>query len=182
MRICTGEIFDSNVVYLITPLCSVRPDQYYTDVIARPMSGIGRKPVAGRDVEVVPRNSEMHISTKIQVVAEEEQQFLSRQQQFLSQGLPPQQSGAMPTGDQHITYAKRCFTGAAEYIIFFTPYAQNLPLEVSQCLWNAGVQKTPDRKVVGSPGVQGSPKKVRVQLFHQRSIYCWLPVIQMFAS
>ena len=31
---------------------SVRPDQYYTDVIARPMSGIGRKPVAGRDVEV----------------------------------------------------------------------------------------------------------------------------------
>ena len=37
----------------------------------------------------------------IQVVAEEEQQFLSRQQQFLSQGLPPQQSGAMPTGDQH---------------------------------------------------------------------------------
>ena len=36
----------------------------------------------------------------IQVVAEEEQQFLSRQQQFLSQGLPPQQSGAMPTGDQ----------------------------------------------------------------------------------
>ena len=23
-----------------------------------------------------------------------------------------------------------------------------------------GVQKTPDRKVVGSPGVQGSPKKV----------------------
>ena len=64
MRICTGEIFDSNVVYLITPLCSVRPDQYYTDVIARPMSGIGRKPVAGRDVEVVPRNSEMHIQPR----------------------------------------------------------------------------------------------------------------------
>ena len=91
---------------MIPPLCSVRPDQYYTDVIARPMSGIGRKPVAGRDVEVVPikeRNIGVHISTKIQVVAEEEQQFLSRQQQFLSQGLPPQQSGAMPTGDdQHM--------------------------------------------------------------------------------
>ena len=27
---------------------SVRPDQYYTDVIARPMAGIGRKPQAGR--------------------------------------------------------------------------------------------------------------------------------------
>ena len=40
----------------------------------------------------------------IQVVAEEEQQFLSRQQQFLSQGLPPQQSGAMPTGGQN----KKC--------------------------------------------------------------------------
>jgi len=83
----------------------VRPDQYYTDVIARPMGGIGRKPPAGREVEVV---------------AEEEQQFLARQQQLLAQGLPPQQAGAMPTG----------------------------------------VQKTPDRKVVGSPGVQGSPKKM----------------------
>jgi len=99
--------WDNNkkIAILYENMHSVRPDQYYTDVIARPMSGIGRKPVAGRDVEVV---------------AEEEQQFLSRQQQFLSQGLPPQQSGAMPTG----------------------------------------VQKTPDRKVVGSPGVQGSPKKM----------------------
>ena len=33
-----------------------------------------------------------------QVVAEEEQQFLARQQQLLAQGLPPQQAGAMPTG------------------------------------------------------------------------------------
>ena len=51
------------------------------------------------------------------------QQFLSRQQKYLAQGLPPSQGqgGAMPPG----------------------------------------VQKTPDRKVVGSPGVQGSPKKVR---------------------
>merc|ERR1719330_1954191 len=96
---------DKKIAILYENMHSVRPDQYYTDVIARPMSGIGRKPVAGRDVEVV---------------AEEEQQFLSRQQQFLSQGLPPQQSGGMPTG----------------------------------------VQKTPDRKVVGSPGVQGSPKKM----------------------
>ena len=42
-------------MFLISPFCSVRPDQYYTDVIARPMSGIGRKPVAGRDVEVEPK-------------------------------------------------------------------------------------------------------------------------------
>merc|ERR1719402_1334989 len=70
--------WDNNkkIAILYENMHSVRPDQYYTDVIARPMSGIGRKPVAGRDVEVV---------------AEEEQQFLSRQQQFLSQGLPPQQ-------------------------------------------------------------------------------------------
>ena len=86
----------------------MRPDQYYTDVIARPMSVVGRRtgPGPGREVEVV---------------AEEEQQFLTRQQQYLAQGVPPAQGGAsMPPG----------------------------------------VQKTPDRKVVGSPGVQGSPKKV----------------------
>merc|ERR1719312_2391145 len=46
--------------------------------------------------------------------------FLSRQQQYLAQGLPPSQGQSMPPG----------------------------------------VQKTPDRKVVGSPGVQGSPKKI----------------------
>ena len=63
----------------------------------------------------------------VQVVAEEEQQFLARQQQYLAQGLPPSQGQAMPPG----------------------------------------VQKTPDRKVVGSPGVQGSPKKVGC-----RSIIC----------
>ena len=93
--------------------CSVRPDQYYTDVIARPMSVVGRRtggPGPGREVEVV---------------AEEEQQFLSRQQQYLAQGVPPSQGGgSMPPG----------------------------------------VQKTPDRKVVGSPGVQGSPKKVAQSL------------------
>ena len=53
MKTCTGGYFASHdCMYLISPFCSVRPDQYYTDVIARPMSGIGRKPVAGRDVEV----------------------------------------------------------------------------------------------------------------------------------
>ena len=91
----------------------MRPDQYYTDVIARPMSVVGRRtggPGPGREVEVV---------------AEEEQQFLSRQQQYLAQGVPPSQGGgSMPPG----------------------------------------VQKTPDRKVVGSPGVQGSPKKVAESL------------------
>ena len=56
----------------------------------------------------------------MEVVAEDEQQFLMRQQQYLAQGLPPSQGQVMPPG----------------------------------------VQKTPDRKVVGSPGVQGSPKKV----------------------
>ena len=91
----------------------MRPEQYYTDVIARPMSVLGRRagPGPGREVEVV---------------AEEEQQFLSRQQQYLAQGLPPSQAGAM------------------------------MP---------PGVQKTPDRKVVGSPGVQGSPKKVAESLY-----------------
>jgi hypothetical protein len=57
------------------------------------------------------------------VVAEDEQQFLVRQQQYLQQGTTP-------------------------------PLAAGLP----------SVQKTPDRKTVGSPGVQGSPKKVKQQL------------------
>merc|ERR1719461_2440000 len=98
---------DKKIAILYENMHSVRPDQYYTDVIARPMAGIGRKPQAGREVEVV---------------AEDEQQFLARQQQYLAQGLPPSQGqgGPMPPG----------------------------------------VQKTPDRKVVGSPGVQGSPKKM----------------------
>ena len=56
----------------------------------------------------------------VQVVAEEEQHFLSRQQLFLQQGGAINPPGSIP----------------------------------------AGVQKTPDRKVVGSPGIQGSPKKV----------------------
>lgn len=99
---------DKKISILYENMHSVRPDQYYTDVIARPMSGIGRKPAAGKEIEVV---------------AEDEQFFLSRQQHFLQQGLPPT-SGAPGIG---------------------------IP---------TGVQKTPDRKVVGSPGVQGSPKKM----------------------
>merc|ERR1719290_136246 len=83
---------------------SVRPDQYYTDVIARPMV-IGRKPISSREVEIV---------------AEEEQQFLQRQQQYLAQGLPAAAiAGVVPPG----------------------------------------VQKTPDRQKMGSPGVQMSPSK-----------------------
>lgn len=99
---------DKKIAILYENMHSVRPDQYYTDVIARPMSVVGRRtgPGPGREVELV---------------AEEEQQFLTRQQQYLAQGVPPSQGGAsMPPG----------------------------------------VQKTPDRKVVGSPGVQGSPKKI----------------------
>ena len=61
---------------------SVRADQYYTDVIARPMitrrAGSGQGSGGGQVREV-------------EVVAEEEQQFLGRQQQYLAQGLPPSQ-------------------------------------------------------------------------------------------
>ena len=72
-----------------------------------------------------------HGQGAVEVVAEEEQQFLARQQQYLAQGLPPNQGAGMPPG----------------------------------------VQKTPDRKVVGSPGVQGSPKKVRqvFYIIHQKT-------------
>merc|ERR1719381_79577 len=101
---------DKKIAILYENMHSVRPDQYYTDVIARPMSVLGRR--SGSAAGGQPR--------EVEVVAEEEQMFLSRQQQYLAQGLPPSQGQPMPPG----------------------------------------VQKTPDRKVVGSPGVQGSPKKI----------------------
>jgi len=103
--------WDNNkkIAILYENMHSVRPEQYYTDVIARPAIGLGRKPLAGREIEVV---------------AEEETLFLARQQQFLMQGLP-------------------------------VPGLAQGPITMP-----TGVQKTPDRKVVGSPGVQGSPKKM----------------------
>jgi len=98
---------DKKISILYENMHSVRPDQYYTDVIARPITGLGRKQQASKEIEVV---------------AEEEQHFLTRHQLFLQQGGTPPTGGSIP----------------------------------------AGVQKTPDRKVVGSPGVQGSPKKMEV--------------------
>ncbi|XP_023345071.1 cytoplasmic dynein 1 light intermediate chain 1 isoform X2 [Eurytemora carolleeae] len=100
---------DKKIAILYENMHSVRPDQYYTDVIARPMSVVGRKQQSSKELEVV---------------AEEEQNFLGRQQHLLQQGVPPGGGG-------------------------------------SGGVIPAGVQKTPDRKVVGSPGVQGSPKKWR---------------------
>ena len=47
---------------------SVRPDQYYTDVIARPMSVLGRRtgPGPGREVEVVAEEEETPVSKVLQ--------------------------------------------------------------------------------------------------------------------
>ena len=67
----------------------------------------------------------------LEVMAEDEQQFLLRQQQYLQQGAP---AGSMGPG------------GAGGG---------------GGGLMPATVQKAPDRKSIGSPGVQGSPKKVR---------------------
>ncbi len=66
----------------------------------------------------------------LEVMAEDEQQFLLRQQQYLQQGAP---AGSMGPG------------GAGGG---------------GGGLMPATVQKAPDRKSIGSPGVQGSPKKV----------------------
>lgn len=96
---------EKKIAILCENMHSIRPDQYYTDVIAKP---IVRKSTNNRDVEVT---------------AEDEQQFLVRQQQYLQQGAPP--------------------TGP-------TIAGASLP---------PSIQKTPDRKSVGSPGVQGSPRK-----------------------
>ena len=68
----------------------MRPDQYYTDVIARPMSVLGRRSGAQGQGggQGVTGGSQVR---EVEVVAEEEQSFLSRQQQYLAQGLPPSQ-------------------------------------------------------------------------------------------
>ena len=115
----------------------MRPDQYYTDVIARPMSVLGRRSGAqGSGTQAGAGGSQVR---EVEVVAEEEQSFLSRQQQYLAQGLPPSQ------GQVSVIII------VSRQIHLYTLSLQAMP---------PGVQKTPDRKVVGSPGVQGSPKKV----------------------
>merc|ERR1719291_316539 len=96
---------EKKVAILYENMHSIRPDQYYTDVIAKP---IVRKSTNNRDIEVT---------------AEDEQGFLLRQQQYLQQGAPAP-----------------------------GPTIASAPLPPS-------IQKTPDRKSVGSPGVQGSPRK-----------------------
>merc|ERR1712241_341863 len=96
---------EKKVAILYENMHSIRPDQYYTDVIAKP---IVRKSTNNRDVEIT---------------AEDEQQFLLRQQQYLQQQGVPAPGGPSPAGIPH------------------------------------GIQKTPDRNIVGSPGVGGSPRK-----------------------
>lgn len=60
----------------------MKPDQYYTDVICRPISA--RKATSS--------------AREVEVTAEDEQQFLFRQQQYLLQGAPPAQSAATAAG------------------------------------------------------------------------------------
>ena len=82
----------ASIISAVTKVCvllSVRPDQYYTDVIARPMSVLGRRSgVQGSGGQAGSGGSQVR---EVEVVAEEEQSFLSRQQQYLAQGLPPSQ-------------------------------------------------------------------------------------------
>ena len=61
---------EKKVAILYENMHSMRPDQYFTDVIAKP---IVRKSTNNRDIEIT---------------AEDEQQFLLRQQQYLQQGNP----------------------------------------------------------------------------------------------
>ena len=107
---------EKKVAILYENMHSMRPDQYFTDVIAKP---IVRKSTNNRDIEIT---------------AEDEQQFLLRQQQYLQQGNPTGAgAGASPAG---------ALAGSP-----------NLP---------QSIQKDPNRKSVGSPGVQSSPRKVYI--------------------
>lgn len=87
---------------------SCKPDDYYRDIIVQPIT---RKTVS--------RESE--------VIAEDEQTFLTRQQQILLAG-----GGLTPTG----------------------PRSGESPIRA------AGIGK-PSPRTPGTPGIQGSPKKVR---------------------
>ena len=106
---------EKRVAILYENMHSMKPDQYFTDVIAKPMV---RKSTNDKDIEIM---------------AEDEQQFLLRQQQYLQQGNP------MAAGTLPATLAG----------------SPNFP---------QSIQKYPNRKSVGSPGVQSSPRKASEQL------------------
>ena len=107
----------------------MKPGQYYTDVIARPMTGI--RGIHGKATNEKPRH-------EIEITAEDEQQFLLRQQQYLQQGGQP---GMVPVGG------------------------------VLGGSMGAGVPKTTDRKTMGSPGVEKSPKKVHFTRYFNYLFY-----------
>ncbi|XP_046398402.1 cytoplasmic dynein 1 light intermediate chain 2 isoform X1 [Ischnura elegans] len=119
---------------------SMRPDDYYTDVIAKP---VVRKPVT-RETEVQ---------------ADEEQAFLNRQLQLLNQGGGV--GGPIGTGS---VGSMGSVVGNAGGSLLKADGGGVAGGAGGQLRSPAGVQKTGDRRVSsGTPGVQsqlGSPKKI----------------------
>lgn len=100
---------DKKISILYENLTSVNPDDVYSEVIVKPIS---RKP----------------LQREPEVISEDDQVFLCKQQNLLNQQVP--------------AAAGR-------------PVAQESPIRTP-----AGVQKTADRRLSGSPGVQASPKRI----------------------
>ncbi|KAG8223260.1 hypothetical protein J437_LFUL001537 [Ladona fulva] len=127
---------------------SMRPDDYYTDVIAKP---VVRKS-SGNLCEGKP------VARETEIQADEEQAFLNRQLQLLNQGGGG--TGAIGVGNVGVGGA----VGSAGGSLLKADVGGVAGGPGGQLRSPAGVQKTGDRRVAGgSPGVQsqlGSPKKI----------------------
>lgn len=129
---------EKKIAILYENMSSIRQDQYYTDVIAKP---IVRKSTSNRDVEIT---------------AEDEQVFLVRQQNYLQ-----------------VLVCSGTFELFLNLDVF--EFQQGTPAAgptIAGASLPTSIQKTPDRKSVGSPGVQGSPRKVSFRL--QKFKISWL--------
>lgn len=129
---------EKKVAILYENMHSVNPDHYYTDVIARPM------------IRKVTKGSQVSGGRNVR------REFQITQNAF----LPSFQVGASARDLEVVAEDEQ------QFLLRQQQYLQQgtTPPPVSGM---TSVQKTPDRKNVGSPGVQGSPKKVRGRWRHR---------------
>ena len=112
---------EKKIAILHENMHSIKPDQYFTDVIARPIVRQARS-----------TNRELEVS------AEDEQAFLLKQQQYLQNSSQPQQGGGPPaansTGNQKATPDPRNSprVESPKKVL----YQYNTDISLSQFTWN----------------------------------------------
>lgn len=81
---------------------SMKPDAYYTDIIARPIvRKVNQLHTRLTLIEFsIQFTFQSGLNREVETTAEDEQQFLLRQQQYLQQGTTPPSSGSFPTAIQ----------------------------------------------------------------------------------